>query len=163
MTRAQSVAWTPEVFRRVLHKQSDSPTRHVQNDVVRVPRVSIGDNSLSCFPRGFFPGLLSSVNSPLVPEITWMTSSQVRPSRSNAGFTADSIAFPRVNSCHKCWIPGAGRILPRPHRSERPIGLSSGEIDETREQDHRGESVDTASANPSPAHQRRTPALFDPD
>ena len=52
----QLAALTPEVTQRVLRKRLDLPTGPVGLDVEEVPRVSTGESSHSCFPRGFYPG-----------------------------------------------------------------------------------------------------------
>lgn len=89
-----------------------------------------------------------------------MTLSQVSLPRFGVGFIADSNTFPHASSCPERWIPRAVRKLPRPHPSKR---LSQSKIDETREQDDRGKSIDSTSVNPSLTHQRRMTFLFDPD
>jgi len=89
MVLTQSVGLTPEVTQQALHKRSGSPTRPVPPDVATVPRASCGTTSRSYFPRGFFPGWLSSASFPLVLGIMQTTSSQV-----SFPFPSSSILLP---------------------------------------------------------------------
>jgi len=66
MTPPQPAVLILKVNQRALQTRLDSPTAPARIDVGQTLRVSVGGSSPSYFPRGFFPGWLSSVNSPLV-------------------------------------------------------------------------------------------------
>jgi hypothetical protein len=73
---------------------------------------------------------------------------------STANLTTYPNTFMYSTSCHKRWLPCAGRILPRSHFPKQSISLSQGEAHHSLEQNSCGGSVDISSTSPSRAYQR---------
>jgi hypothetical protein len=131
-------ALTLKVTQLAPQRRLDSPTRPAQHDVEQVPRLSTGGHLRSCFPRGFFPGWLSSASFPLVLETMRTTSSQVSLPcpfivDSSANLSSSPLTISRLEPGISCF----GLLLPRPHCPERSISLSRGTTYQTQKQEFR--------------------------